>query len=228
MAGMSDPGRGTESTAVVPADTDSGAAQAPSRPYDGSRRRAAAQERRQRIAAAASGLFVAKGWAGTTMAEVAREAGVSTDLVATAFGGKAGLFMAAFRHAGFGEKANVKNALASLRLDEEPDLDVRLERVLDLACGVMPRMAPFMSVLRVAADQDADLRVMVMVAEDSFAGTAAEVVRLIAPGPPPPDATDEVYLLLLAETYLVLTRHRGWTDQRYRAWLRRSLLAATR
>ncbi|GAA1478385.1 hypothetical protein GCM10009623_28310 [Nocardioides aestuarii] len=200
----------------------------PSRPYDGTRRRVAAHERRQRIAAAAAELFLEHGWTGTTMGEVARRADVSTDLVSGAFGGKPGLLMAAFRHAGFGERANVREALASLRLDDEPDLDVRLEWVVDLACRVMPGMAPFLEVLRVAGDQDADLRVLVMVAEDSFSATAAEVVRLIAPGEAPPDAADEVYQLLLAETYLTFTRSRGWSDERYRAWLSRSLAAAVR
>ena len=200
----------------------------PARPYDGTSRRVAAHERRQRIAAAAPALFLERGWAGTTLAEVARRAEVSTDTVAAAFGGKPGLLMAAFRHAGFGERANVREALASLRLDDEPDREVRVARVVDLACRVMPGMAPFLEVLRVAADQDADLRVLVMVAEDSFSDTAAEVVRLIAPGEPPRDAADEVYHLLLAETYLTFTRSRGWSDERYRAWLTRSLEAAVR
>ena len=200
----------------------------PSRPYDGTSRRVAAHERRQRIAAAAAELFLDLGWSGTTMAEVARRADVSADLVSGAFGGKAGLLMAAFRHAGFGERANVREALAALRLDDEPDREVRLTRVVDLACRVMPGMAPFLAVLRVAADQDPDLRVLVMVAEDSFSETAAEVVRLVAPGEPPADAADEVYQLLLAETYLTFTRSRGWSDDRYRAWLARSLAAAVR
>ncbi len=200
----------------------------PSRPYDGTRRRVAAQERRQRVAGVAAELFLERGWSATTMSEVARRAGVSTDLVATAFGGKPGLLMAAFRHAGFGEQANVREALASLELDDEPDREVRLARIVDLASRVMPGMAPFLEVLHIAADQDADLRVMVMVAEDSFAGTAAEVVRLIAPGRPSENAADEVYRLLLAETYLVLTRGRGWSDDRYRTWLHRSLDAAVR
>lgn len=223
MTGDDDVARGTRSPVAAPARP--GQDLPTPRTYDATRRRAAAHERRQRIAGVAADLFVRRGWAGTTVAEVARRAEVSTDLVATAFGGKAGLFMAAFRHAGFGEKSGVRQALAALELDEEPDRDVRLERIVDLAVGVMPGLAPFLSVLRVGADQDAGLRVLVMLAEDSFRGTATEVVRLIAPGPPPPDAVDEVYLLLLAETYLTFTRNRGWTDERYRAWLRRSLAA---
>lgn len=193
---------------------------------DATDRPATAQERRQRVAAAAADHFLRLGWSETTVAGVARSAGVTPDLVGTAFGGKSGLFMAAFRHAGFGEQPDARAALAGLRLDEEPDRAVRLDRIVDLVGGVMPGLAPFMSVMRVAADQDADLRVMVMFAEDSFRGIATEVARLIAPGPLPPDAVDEIYLVLLAETYLVLTRNRCWTDERYRAWVRRSLVAA--
>ena len=36
----------------------------------------------------------------------------------------------------------------------------------------------------------------------------------------------EVYLLTRAETYVTFAHHRGWTVERYAAWLRRSLRSA--
>ena len=53
-----------------------------------------------------------------------------------------------------------------------------------------------------------------------------DLVRLLARGEPAPDAVDEVYLLTRAETYLTFAQHRGWTVERYAAWLRRSLRQA--
>ena len=53
-----------------------------------------------------------------------------------------------------------------------------------------------------------------------------DVVRLLAHGEPAPDAVDEVYLLTRSETYVTFAHHRGWSVERYAAWLRRSLRAA--
>lgn len=64
------------------------------RRYDSLRRTAQAQETRADIAGAARGLFVAQGWAATTVRDVAREAGVSVPTVYAAYGNKTGLALA--------------------------------------------------------------------------------------------------------------------------------------
>jgi AcrR family transcriptional regulator len=61
------------------------------RRYDSLRRATQARETRAEIARAARRLFVAQGWAATTVREVAREAGVSVPTVYAAYGNKAGL-----------------------------------------------------------------------------------------------------------------------------------------
>src|SRR4051794_23313828 len=65
------------------------------RQYDSSARQAEARSRRSTIVAAAARLFVENGYAETTIARVAAEAGVSAQLVYAAFGGKAGLLAGA-------------------------------------------------------------------------------------------------------------------------------------
>jgi AcrR family transcriptional regulator len=64
------------------------------RRYDGSRRRAQAAATRAGIADAARALFVANGWAGTTMRAVAAQAGVAEPTVYAAYGNKTGLALA--------------------------------------------------------------------------------------------------------------------------------------
>lgn len=196
------------------------------RRYDVSGRRAAAEERRLRIAAEAAALFIEHGWSATTIAAVAQAAEVSTDLVASAFGGKAGLLMAALRRVGFGEHSNLLEAFAALALDDEPDRDVRLDRIVELACSALHAMAPIFSVLPLAADQDPELQVLVTASEANLHHIAGEVVRLLAQGPAHPDAVDEVYVLLRSQTFLTLVRECGWSLERYGVWLRRRLLAA--
>ncbi len=59
-----------------------------SRKYDASARRAAAEQTRERVLVAARDLFVAQGYAGTSVAEIAERAGVSVDTVYAAVGRK--------------------------------------------------------------------------------------------------------------------------------------------
>jgi AcrR family transcriptional regulator len=63
----------------------------PVRAYDSPRRRAQAEATRVEIAAAARRLFAERGWAGTRVRDVAREAGVAEPTVYAAYGNKLGL-----------------------------------------------------------------------------------------------------------------------------------------
>jgi AcrR family transcriptional regulator len=196
------------------------------RAYDASGRQAAAQERRTRVAEVAAVLFAEHGWGGTTIASVAREAGVSAELVTKAFGGKAGLFMAALRQRSYGDGRALPEQVAALGLEDEPDREVRLDRVVEFACAVLEPMAPLVPVMAAGAEQDPDLRALVRSAKQGHAVTSEVLTRLLAVGEPPPDAVDEVYVFTLAETYLAFVQQRGWDTERYAAWLRRSLRAA--
>lgn len=64
------------------------------RRYDSLRRTAQAQQTRAEIASAARRLFVSRGWAATTVRDVAREAGVSVPTVYSAYGNKTSLALA--------------------------------------------------------------------------------------------------------------------------------------
>src|SRR5258708_6894981 len=74
-----------------------GAVKEPSpRRYDSTRRRQQAQHNRGAVLAAARTRFLAKGYAATTIAEIARDAGVSVETVYKAFANKAGVLKALF------------------------------------------------------------------------------------------------------------------------------------
>jgi AcrR family transcriptional regulator len=64
------------------------------RPYDSPRRREAAAATRVAIAQAARSLFAERGWAATTVRDIARLARVSEPTIYNAFGGKEGLALA--------------------------------------------------------------------------------------------------------------------------------------
>ena len=176
--------------------------------------------------AVAAEMFARQGWYATTISGVAAKAGVSPELVSQAFGGKPGLMMAAFRHATLGTPGTLPEAFAALHLDREPDPEVRLDRFVAFVCATLERMAPLVSVLELGADQDEELRALVTAAELRHAETVRAALRVLATGPVPGDAVDEVYALTRAEVYLALVHHRGWSRERYAAWLRRVLTAA--
>ena len=196
------------------------------RRYDTTRRRAAAEERRARVVEVAADMFARQGWHATTISGVAAEAEVSPELVSQAFGGKPGLMMAAFRHATLGTPGTLPEAFAALHLEREPDPEVRLDRFVGFACATLERMAPLVSVLALGADQDEELRGLMTAAELRHAETARAALRVLATGPVPDDAVDEIYALTRAEVYLALVHQRGWSRDRYAAWLRRALRAA--
>lgn len=200
---------------------------APSRrTYDASGRRAAAEQRRIHVAVTAAGLFADQGWRRTTIGAVASEAQVSPEYVTKTFGGKHGLLMAAMRSASFGRSGSLLDSFAALRLDDEPDLAVRLDRFVDFACDVVVPMAPFVPVLAQGAGDDDRMRTVLEAARRGHVEMVRELVPLLATGPVHADTVDEIVLLTRAETYLTLADERGWSVARYAAWLRRSIARA--
>jgi AcrR family transcriptional regulator len=200
---------------------------APSRrPYDATRRRAAAEQRRIHVAVTAAGLFADLGWRRTTLAAVAGEAEVSPEYVTKTFGGKPGLLMAAMGSATFGRSGTLRDSFDALQLGDEPDRGVRLDRFVDFACDAVVPMAPFVPVLAQGADDDARMKVVLEAARAGHVDTIRALVPVLAAGPVPPDAVDEIVVLTRAETYLVLADELGWSAARYAAWLRRSIARA--
>lgn len=90
------------------------AVKAPRRRYESSLRADQARETRRRIRAAAEQLFLAQGWSGTSIDDVAKAAGVARQTVFSAFGSKAGLLKEVCDVALAGDDA-------PLSLEERPD-----------------------------------------------------------------------------------------------------------
>jgi AcrR family transcriptional regulator len=195
------------------------------RAYDASGRQAAAQQRRLHVAEVAWRMFAERGWNGTRMADVAREADVSVELVAKAFGGKQGLLMAAFRRGSFGGHANLQEAFAALDLASEPEPSVRVRRLAHFIVATMGPMVPMLSVVNVAADQDEQLATLLREARRMHLVTCAEACELIASGPVEPRVVDEVGLLSRAETYALLVVEREWSLGDYTDWVEQRLRA---
>lgn len=127
------------------------------RSYDSTRRQAQARQTREAILGAARRLFLDGGFAATTIAAIAREAGVSADTIYKTFGGKPGLVRAIYDNSLAGTEA----VHAETRSDElqttEPDPVVIMRGLGRLAAEVAPRAAPIVLLIRDAATADPDM-----------------------------------------------------------------------
>lgn len=200
------------------------------RRYDSTRRREAAAHTRAEIAAAARALFLANGWAATTVRDVAREAGVSVPTVYAVYGGKSGLATAladsadladrldalADRLAAASAPAEQLRALVAYdrRLFEESGDLIRVAREAGRA---EPALAQMYRERRRAADGTR---------ERVFGGWPTGALRA---GVTVADAVDVYAALCNIDVYTTLVDERGWSSERVESWwvdtLERELLA---
>src|SRR5260370_3978628 len=133
----------------------------PRRRYDATRRLAQAAQTRMDVLTAARELFPERGYAGTTINEIATAAGVAVETIYRSFGSKAALFRGVLEAAiaGGAERAAMppEQRPAVRKMAEEPDP----RRVLELHAATQPgshaRSGPYDRVLREAASADPDL-----------------------------------------------------------------------
>jgi AcrR family transcriptional regulator len=133
------------------------------RRYNVAGRREAAQATRARILAAARDLFLARGYAATTMAAIAKAADVSVETIYLSVGSKAALVRYLVEMALSGadrpipalERAGVAEILA------EPDPRRKVRRFARLVRELQDRLAPIWAVVEAAAPGDADLAALI-------------------------------------------------------------------
>jgi TetR/AcrR family transcriptional regulator, regulator of autoinduction and epiphytic fitness len=200
------------------------------RAYRSDRRREQAQETRRRMLEAAGRLLAERGYAGTTIAAVAREAGVAPETVYAAFRNKrtlvGELVRASARGAASAPPASQQRgaravAAAPAQSDQirifAADVSARLERV-----------GPVLEALAAAAEPElAELRANVD--RDRLKGMRRFVAALERRGPLRADAdtaAETVWALGSPELHSLLRSRRGWPPERYAAWLGETLAAA--
>jgi AcrR family transcriptional regulator len=203
------------------------------RPYDARRRRQRAEEERQatqtRVIEAATRLFAANGYKGTTMADIAREAGVAMQSVYTAGRSKADLLQAAVGRsvAGDDQAVLVHERPVFAGLAAEPDPERQLRRVAELICQIHERSEPMQVAQREAAAVDPvvaagldrahrerweTFRVLISMLPEDRLRTSVEA------------STDAAWAVASAEVFLLLRRVKGWSWDEIRAWLARTLV----
>lgn len=127
------------------------------RRYDSSRRKGAADARRRTVLDAAGRRFLRDGYAATTVASIAADAGVSVETVYKAFGSKPGLVRAMW-DAGLAGEGPVHAEIRSDQVSSTaPDPQVIIASWVRLSTEVAPRAAPVLLLVRAAATTDPDM-----------------------------------------------------------------------
>ena len=176
-------------------------------------------ERDARVAEAAVQSFVRRGWGGTTPEDVAALAGLPAAEVTRRFGSKRELLIAAMRLRLAGRHPDLREAFASLHLEEVEDVDERLARATAFVRDAVVGVAPLVRALWQAADEDPAAEALRRGAELRRLALSRSIAEMIVRGEEvPPDAVGAVQTLTTAENYLCLTGV-GWSDDRYAAWL---------
>lgn len=200
--------------------------------YRSPRREDAAAATREAIVSRARDLFLARGYAATTVPEIARAARVATQTVYASTGGKAALFAELLRPAI--NDPTAAEAVAAARQATDPDSVLALcamaarsgqERYWDVMYGLTRRPPD---------DQQAQQAIANVAAKCMQALTSIaqrlDVLGALRPGISATAAADMLWFYFGPNAWYSLVGDRGWTFDRATRWLldaaRRDLLTA--
>lgn len=204
------------------------------RDYDSSRRQARAREARLAVLEAARARFLDQGYAATTMAEVAGEAGVSVETVYKGFGNKPGLMKAVLDVSIVGDDDPIalleRDSIRQMRAETDPHKKVRAYGTY--LAGIAPRTFPVQFVAREAAAADPgaasvweQLQAERLIGMTVFAGDL-DASGHLRRGISVDEARDVLWTHNSVELWHLLVVQRGWDTERYGTWIGEQLIAA--
>jgi AcrR family transcriptional regulator len=195
------------------------------RRYESPKRQEQARATRRAIVEAARALFLSRGYAGTTIDTVARDAGVAVQTVYAAFGSKHEILKTVIEVAVAGDETSVAllDPDAVKALQAEPDLRRRVRMLAALLRDAQGRTAAMAQVAREAASADIEVGELWRAMQAGRATGMAQAARsLVGDGPPPrplEEVRDVLYVLTSPEVYQLFVVDRLWTPERYEEWL---------
>ena len=195
------------------------------RPYDATRRRTQARETQSAIVRAARDLFVEQGYGRTTIADVARAAGVSVETIYAGFKNKATLLHRAWDITIGGDDQDIvfheRPEVRAIR--DESDLAKRLLLQARFSTTTAQRIAPFQLMVQSAAGADPAAAAMLdEIGRQRLAGMsvmAAEAARTGQLAVSEEECRDIMWSFTDGMLWHRLVNERGWSDQRFAEWL---------
>ena len=191
------------------------------RRYDSRGRQSQAARSRDAIVSVAEREFSTAGYARTTVATIAREAGVSVETIYKAFGGKPGLVRAIVARglAGAGDVPAEQRSDAVSSGERDP-------RRIVAAWGkftaeISPRVSPLLVLLRTAAASEPELAAVLGAIDDERLARMRHNARKLARrgflrrGVTVAAAADLMWTCTAPELYELLVTRRGWSAARF-------------
>ena len=166
-------------------------------------------------------LFVSRGFAATSMDDVARAAGVGRRSVYDAFGSKRGVLLALLGELAPREQARFREELEAAA----GDCLRQLELAVSFMAGLYERAADLIEMVHAAGGADADLAALGDEGERRRLLGQRPTVEdwhrqgLLRPGLGADKAADIFWALSSAQLYQMLVTQRGWSTEDYRVWL---------
>lgn len=197
------------------------------RKYRSELRTAQARATRQRVLKAAYELFSSQGYANTSIADVARAAGVSPETIYKTLKSKRAILSEMIDRALAGDpdagpilESSLFSSVVAATSQRE-----RLDRLARLSRTILERAAPIHRIIRDAATSDPEAAGLRDKHQQDRLRAQTEFVRqLIELGPlrrgmSLEEGADLYWATASPEVHYVLTRERGWSADRYQVWL---------
>ena len=204
------------------------------RAYDGSRRREQARARRLAVVQAARELFEVGGFRQTTIAAIAKRAGVSSESIYKTFGTKAALAKAVFdlELAGDDEPVPIAERPAIQAIRDEPDVRRKITMFAEGLAQRHARSAAVQILIRDGRHVDDSLTpVWAALQREGLTGMTALGRHLLDTGQLREGLTieqvrDILWNYLAIDAYERLVLIQGWSQQRYSNWLAHTMVSA--
>ncbi|MBA2532388.1 MAG: TetR/AcrR family transcriptional regulator [Nocardioidaceae bacterium] len=198
-----------------------------SRPYDNAGRQTQSEGTRQRIVRAARDLMIERGYQATTVAAIARSAGVHIDTVYELVGRKPVLLRELMEQALSGIDGAVvaeeRDYVEAIRAESDP------ARKLTIYAGavrhIQTRMAPLFLALRDASASEPEAKQVWREISERRAANMRKLARDLEAagglraGLSIDEAADVIWATNSSELYVLLTVERGWPPDHYEHWL---------
>jgi AcrR family transcriptional regulator len=177
------------------------------------------------VASAARALFAAQGYVGTTITAIAEAADIPAPTIYSAFGNKAAILQAIAY--GVVDTLNVDRAHEEALAQPDPRDGVRM--AANIQRRQFEQMYDVIDIYQEAARTDPDIAdavgTIMANRERAFRRHIEAIAAHLAPGLTVDDGVDIYIALVLPEVYRTLVIERGWTADRYEAWLAETLIA---
>jgi AcrR family transcriptional regulator len=202
------------------------------RRYDSSGRQEQARRSREAVLDAAERLFLDQGYAATTIAAIAREAGVSVETVYKGFGGKAGVVRAVYQRGLIGRGPVPAYERSDQMRAQETDPRAIMREWGRLTAEVASVVSPIRLLIRSAALVDPEMAALLKANDDERLQRMRHHARFLQrrgylrDGVMVSEATDILWTCSSVELYELLVLSRGWSLPRFAQFISEFMIAS--